>query len=326
MTHYHEGDSHDHSQGHNHNHATNSRGRLKLVLVIVTVIMVAELIGGILSNSLALLGDAGHMLIDALALALSLFALTMAARPATPSKTYGYHRVEIMAALVNGVTLFGVAAYIFYEAYQRFLDPPEVDAPLMLVIASIGLVANLSCIFILRGANHGNLNIKAAFWHIFGDTISSVGVIAAGVIIAVTGWPYADPIIAVVIGVILLWGAVRLVRESVDILLEAVPAHISMDAVVNTLKAIPGVDEVHDVHVWTLTSDIHALSAHLMIQNQSVSGSAEIVERVNSDLRRQFNITHTTLQMECERCTSCPTGTVCNILRPEDVAERAERI
>lgn len=317
--------SHQHNET---NHGNNtSRSRLKLVLGIVAVIMVVEVVGGILSNSLALLGDAGHMLVDCLALGLSLFAITMAVRPATSSKTYGYHRVEIMAALANGVTLVLVAAYIFYEAYQRFLEPPVVRAPLMLVIASIGLVANISGMLLLRGVSHHSLNIKAAFWHILGDTISSVGVIAGGIIIAVTGWSVIDPIIAVLIGCIILVGAVQLVRESVDILLEAVPKHISVDEVIRMLKTVPGVDEVHDVHIWTLTSDIHALSAHLIIQDQSVSGSAEIVERVNHDLSEHFNINHTTLQLECERCSSCPAqGAVCNIVRPEEPAERVERI
>lgn len=322
--------NHNHSD---HNHGESlSRSRLKIVLVVIFGIMAAEVIGGILSNSLALIGDAGHMLVDGLAIALSLFAITMAARPATLSKTYGYHRVEIMAALANGVTLVLVAAYIFYEAYQRFVatlqgNPPEVEAPLMLGIAVVGLIANLSGMFLLRGVSRHSLNIKAAFWHIIGDTISSVGVIAAAIVIAIRPeWGVADPIIAVAIGCILLVGAVSLVRESVDILLEAVPKHISVDDVIKTLKTVPGVDEVHDVHIWTLTSDIHALSAHLIIQDQSVAGSGEIVNKVNHDLTEQFNITHTTLQLECERCATCPEGTVCNIVRPEDVPERTEQI
>src|SRR3989304_7900852 len=267
------------------------------------------------------------MLIYGLALGLTRFAITVALRPATLSKTYGYHRVEIMAALANGVTLVLVAAYIFYEAYQRFLEPPVVRAPLMLVIASIGLVANLTGMLLLRGVSHHSLNTKAAFWHVIGDTISSVGVIAGGIIIAVTGWGIFDPIIAVLIGCIILVGAASLVRESVDILLEAVPKHVSVDEVIRMLKTVPGVDEVHDVHIWTLTSDIHALSAHLIIKDQSVSGSSEIVERVNSDLSTKFNITHTTLQLECERCASCPAqGAVCNITRPDEPPARAERI
>ena len=308
----------------NHNHgeaghfgAMGSRA-LKLALVIVVVIMVAEVIGGILSNSLALLGDAGHMLVDALALGLALFAMTIARRPATPSKTYGYHRVEIMAALANGTTLVLLALWIFYEAYQRFLEPPIVQTPLMLLVATIGLIANVIGMLLLRRASHGQLNIKAAFWHIVGDTISSVGVIVGGVIISITNWYVVDPIIAVFIGGIILWGAVRIVRESADILLEAVPRDIQVDKVIEKIKDVVGVEEVHDIHIWTITSGIHALSAHLIIEDQMVSRSAEIVEAVNQDLTRLFDITHTTLQLECEKCESCPSGIICNIRRSED--------
>lgn len=303
-----------HSQA-SHLTATGTR-QLKIVLGIVAVIMVAEVIGGILSNSLALLSDAGHMLVDTLALGLSLFAITVARRPATPTRTYGYHRVEIMAALANGTILVLVALYIFYEAYQRFWAPPLINIPLMLIVATIGLVANLIGIRLLRGVSHGSLNIKAAFWHIIGDTISSVGVIVAGIIIVVTGWYIADAIIAIFIGGIILWGAVRIVRESADILLEAVPRHIQVDKVIKTLKDVPGVEEVHDIHIWTITSGILALSVHLLIEDQMVSRSAEIADTVNKDLGRQFDIRHTTLQLECEKCESCPTGFICNISQP----------
>ena len=297
--------------------STISSRPLKIVLVIVLAVMVAEIIGGILSGSLALLGDAGHMLVDALALGLALFAITIARRPATATKTYGYHRVEIMAALANGTILVLVSLYIFYEAYQRFLEPPHVQAPLMLLVASIGLIANLTGIFLLRKASHRSLNIRAAFWHIAGDTISSVGVIIGGVIIAVAGWYIVDPIIAVLIGGIILWGAVRIVRESADILLEAVPKHIEVDKVIETIKSVSGVEDAHDIHIWTITSGIYALSTHLVIEDQTVSRSAEIVTTVNQELARHFNITHTTLQLECE---SCPTGFVCEIIQPADRA------
>jgi len=183
--------------------------------------MVAEVIGGIFSGSLSLLGDAGHMLVDALALGLSLFAMTVARRPATTTKTFGYHRIEILTALANGSILVLVSAYIFYEVYQRFLEPPTVRTPLMLTIAIIGLLANLCGVILLNQASRRSLNIKAAFWHIVGDTISSVGVIIAGIIILLTGWYIADTIVALVIGLIILWGAVRIVGESIDILLEA---------------------------------------------------------------------------------------------------------
>jgi cobalt-zinc-cadmium efflux system protein len=291
---------------------------LIITLAIVAGVMVVEIVGGLLSNSLALLGDAGHMLVDALALGLSLFALNLAKRPSTPTRTYGYHRMEIMAALANGSILVLVSIYIFYKAYGRFLEPPEVKTPLMLLVAVIGFIANLAGIILMRKGSRGTLNVKAAFWHILGDTISSVGVIAGGVIITFTGWRIVDPIIAVIIGLIILWGAVRLVRDSVDILMESVPKHIQVENVVDTLKSVAGVEDVHDIHVWTITSGIHALSAHLLIRDQMVSRSAEVVEAVNHSLAERFNITHTTLQLECAKCESCPSGIICNISRPEN--------
>lgn len=284
--------------------------RLKFTLAIVLTIMVAEVIGGILSGSLALLGDAGHMLVDALAIGLSLFAMSVARRPATATKTFGYHRVEILAALVNGTVLVLVAVYIFYEAYQRFLEPPEIKTPLMLAVATIGLLANLGGVILLNKASHRSLNIKAAFWHIMGDTISSVGVIIAGIVILFTGWYMADTVVAVFIGLIILWGAGRVVSEAANILLEAVPRHIDMAKVIDAIRNVPGVNEVHDTHIWTITSNIYALSAHLVIDDQMVSKSVQIVRSVRWELSQRFNISHTTLQLECG---SCPTKLVCEI-------------
>jgi cobalt-zinc-cadmium efflux system protein len=307
------------------NHLTSVIGNpLKMTLVIVLVIMVAEVIGGIISNSLALLGDAGHMFVDALALGLSLFAMTLAKKPATPTRTFGYHRVEILAALTNGVMVLLVSFYIFYRAYQRFLAPPMVKTPLMLLIATIGLIANLAGILLLRRGSHQSLNIKSAFWHIVGDTVSSVGVIIAGIIISITRWSIVDPIIAVFIGCIILWGAVGLVRESINILSEAVPKYIQLDKVIEMIKHIPGVEDVHDIHIWTITSGIEALSAHLLIEDQKVSESQEIVETVNKTLEKYFHITHTTLQLECEKCENCPSGVICNISRPEEAVEQVK--
>jgi cobalt-zinc-cadmium efflux system protein len=292
-----------------------SAGRpLKITLGLVLVIMVAEVIGGVFSNSLALLSDAGHMLTDALALGLSLFAIALARRPATATRTFGYHRAEIMAALANGTILVLVSVYIFYEAYQRFSALPEVKTPLMLTVAVIGLVVNLIGMFLLRRGSRQSINVKAAFWHIIGDTLSSVGVIIAGVIISFTGWYVVDPILAVVIGIIILWGAVRIVRESGDILLESVPGHIKIEEVITAVKTVSGVEDLHDVHVWTLTSGIYALSAHLSITDRTVSQSCDILTKVNEVLAKDFNITHTTLQLECE---SCPTGLVCNLPKAE---------
>jgi cobalt-zinc-cadmium efflux system protein len=302
----------------NHNTIDGSKA-LKVALLIVVVMMAAEVAGGILSNSLALLGDAGHMLVDALALGLSLVALNLARKPATTTRTYGFHRAEIIAALANGVTLTLVAAFIFYRAYQRFLNPVTVRTPIMLGVAVVGLVANLIAMQLLHRTRHDNLNVRAAFWHVFGDTISSVGVIVGGIIIAVTGWKIVDPIIAIVIGIIVLWGAVNLVRESVDILLETVPKNITLDKVTETIKSVNGVVELHDIHIWTITSGIYALSTHILIQDQMLSRTGEIIATINQELEHRFNITHTTFQLECEKCEKCAEGLVCQIHRPEEV-------
>lgn len=283
---------------------------LKIALAIVIVVMIAEVIGGILSNSLALISDAGHMLADVFAISLGIFAINMAKRPVTQTKTYGYYRAEIMAALANGTILILVAVYIFYEAAQRFSETSSVDALTMLPVAGIGLVANISGIFLLKEQSHKSLNIKAAFWHIIGDTLSSTGVMIAGMIILATDWYVVDPIIATIIGVVILWGAIRIVREATDVLLESVPKHISIDEVVAAVSNIEGVNDLHDVHIWTITSGVYAISAHLDIEDQMVSQSGEIVSAVNRVLTRDFNISHTTLQLECQ---SCPTGLVCNL-------------
>jgi cobalt-zinc-cadmium efflux system protein len=298
---------------HEDEHRYSLIGRpLKLTLGIVIVIMVAEIVGGILSNSLALLSDAGHMLTDALALGLSLFAISLARRPATLTRTYGYHRAEIMAALVNGTVLILVSVYIFYQAYHRFTALPAVKSPLMMAVAGVGLVANLIGMLLLRRGSRRSINVRAAFWHVIGDTLSSVGVIIAGIIIFFTGWYLADPVLAVVIGIVILWGAVRIVREAADILLESVPPNIEVEKVIAAAKTIPGVADMHDVHIWTITSGIYALSAHLSIADQTVSQSCDVITRVNQVLAGEFNITHTTLQLECD---SCPTGLVCNLPR-----------
>ena len=308
---------HDHNHHNDTGYFAAANRPLKIALAIVLVIMVAEAAGGILSNSLALLSDAGHMLIDALALTLSLVAMAIAKRPATRTRTFGYHRIEILAALANGLTVGLVSLFIFYEAYRRFFAPPDVKVPLMLTVAIIGLFANLAAILLLRGGGSASLNIRAAFWHIVGDTMSSVGVIITAVIISITGWTVADPVIAIFIGVVILIGAVRLVRESIDILSETVPRHIPVDKVIETFKEIPGVEDVHDIHIWTLTSGVHALSAHLLITDRMVSRSTGIIERAQRDLKRLFDITHPTLQLECEKCETCPEGDICEIRRTE---------
>jgi cobalt-zinc-cadmium efflux system protein len=293
-----------------HSSATTNQRRLLIALAITGLMTIVELVGGLISNSLALLGDAGHMFTDTLALGLSLVALTLAKRPASQNRTYGFHRAEVLAALTNGTILILISVYIFYEAYQRFVEPPEVRGGLMLAVATIGLVANLVGISILRSASRDNLNVKGAFLHMWGDTVSSLGVIAAGVTILVTGWTIADPIISILIGALILRGAVGLVLESSDILLEAVPKHLDVIQIGNALKGIRGVRDVHDMHLWTITSGMHALSCHVLIEDQMVSNSTQIVEEINETLSQKFGIAHSTLQLECEECKNSP---VCHI-------------
>ncbi len=305
---------HQHEREHYSGLAT---GPLIATLAITAGFMLVEAIGGLLANSLALLSDAGHMLVDALSLGLSLFAVVLARRPSTLTRTFGYHRVEIMAALANGSILVLVSAVVIFEAINRLYNPPEVKTPLMLGVAVAGLLANIAGVMLLRRGSRTSLNIKGAFWHVLGDMISSLGVIAAAITISVTGWTAADPVVAIAIGVIILWGAVQLVRDSVDILMEAVPKNISVEKVVAAIKQVEGVEEVHDIHVWTITSGIVALSAHLLVKDQMVSLSNVIRDSVNTMLGERFAINHTTLQLECARCETCPVGVVCQIARPD---------
>jgi cobalt-zinc-cadmium efflux system protein len=289
--------------------STNQR-RLLVALSITGLMTIVELAGGLISNSLALIGDAGHMFTDTLALGLSFYALNLAKRPANQTKTYGYYRAEILAALTNGVILVLVSGYIFYEAYHRFVEPPEVRGGLMLIVAAIGLVANVVGISVLRSGRSRNLNVKGAFLHMWSDTLSSVGVIAAGAIILLTGRTIADPIISIIIGILILRGAGGLVWESVNILLEAVPKHLDVSQINNAVRKIKGVKDVHDVHLWAITSGMYAMSCHLLIEDQMVSNCTQIVGEVNRTLSQEFGISHSTVQLECEECENSP---VCHI-------------
>lgn len=286
------------------------QGNLLIALFITGAIMVAEVIGGLLSNSLALLSDAGHMFMDVLALLLSFLALRFATRPATQKQTFGFYRLEILAALINGTVLLALSLFIFYEAYQRFIEPREIRGFIMLGVAAIGLGANIISALVLKAGSHESLNVKGAFLHVIGDLLSSVGVILGGAIILLTGWKRVDSIISFVIGVIILIGAYRLVMESVHILLESTPKDIGLNEVIDGVKTIEGVRDLHHVHLWTITSGIYALSAHVLIEDQMTSRSSQILEDIDRFLRERFNIDHTTIQFECE---ACQTDFVCRL-------------
>lgn len=292
---------HDHAHGHGYAGPGGKRGLL-IALGITLTMTIAEIIGGVLSNSLALLSDAGHMFTDTLALGLSLAAMKFAEMPATDRKTFGFYRFEILAALLNGVTLVLISLYIMYKAYQRILMPPPVEGKMMLIVAIIGLAANLLGAIFLMKHHETSLNIRGAFLHVIGDAISSVGVIIGAVIISATGWYLIDPILSILIAIGIIIGSVGLVKESVDILLESVPSHISVEAVADAISTIPGVRGAYHIHVWTITSGVHALSAHVVIDDQMVSGSRALLDSIRSLLADRFRIAHSTIQLECRRC------------------------
>ena len=275
---------------------------LLIVLAIAGMVMIAEIIGGILANSLALLSDAGHMVTDILALGLTLFAMRFARRPPTASKTFGFYRVEILAAFLNGILLLFICLYIFYEAYQRLVHPQEIKGLFMLIVAAIGLLANGVGILILRRSTRRNLNVKSAFFHIVGDTISSGGVIVGALLILYAGWYVADPLIGIFIGVLILRGAYSLVRESIDIFLEATPRDIDVEKMLGDLRKIRGVKGIHHLHLWTITSGIYAMSGHVLIEDLLTSQSAEILKEIEELLRGTYSIEHTTIQFESESC------------------------
>lgn len=268
---------------------------LKWVLGLTLVIMVAEVIGGWLANSLALLADAGHMLTDSAAVALALFASWVATRPATTAKTFGYLRLEILAALINGTLLIGLAGLIVWQALGRFVMPPEIEPRILFGVATVGLIGNAVALKILHLGQEKSLNVHGAYLHVLGDLLGSIGAMTAGAVILLTGWTLADPLISLLIAILILVGAVRLVRESVDVLLEATPPHIDLNEVANAIAAIPGVVQVHDLHVWTVTSGVVAMSGHAVVceaeQNQRVL--AAVQERMTD-----LGIDHVTVQIE----------------------------
>jgi cobalt-zinc-cadmium efflux system protein len=276
----------------------NETQRLRLALVIISVYFFAELIAGFLTNSLALLSDAGHMLSDVAAMALSLFAFHIAKRPATDNSTYGYHRVEILAALFNGLALWLIVGVIFAAAFNRLLAPPEVASRGMIVVAVIGLVVNIAAGFMLYDSHRHNLNLRGAFLHVVSDGVGSVGAIAAGLIMLLTGWYLADPLISIFIGVLILFSSWNLITESLSILMQSVPRGIRLDEVRDTIESVDGVAKVHDLHIWAVTSGVYTLSAHAVVENGG--DFHEVLNGIEGTLRRRFNIEHTTIQLEIE--------------------------
>jgi len=278
-----------------------------MALVFTATYMVAEIVGGLAANSLALLADAGHMFSDAAALGLSLVAVMLAQRPATSNRTYGFHRAEILAALTNGAALLALAVLIAREAWDRLSDPPEVQGGLMLAVACGGLAINLINLTILSGGRHHNLNVRGAWLHVMADTLGSVGAIAAGASIYFFGWRWADPLASFVIASLVIYSAGGLVRETLDVLMEGVPKGISIDEVTAALNGIPGVRDAHDVHVWSLTSGRNIATTHLVIAEGA--DHQGIIDAANRTLAKRFAIAHATIQVEhdelANKCNPC---------------------
>jgi cobalt-zinc-cadmium efflux system protein len=294
MSHSHAGHAHGQSR------AGEQKGRLALVLGLSAIVLVVEIAGGILSNSLALLADAAHMTTDIAGLGLALFAVKFAERPATPARTYGYYRVEILAALANAVLLAGISISIAIEAWHRLRNPEPVATGTMLAVASVGLVANALGALLLRSGSAHSLNVKAAYFEVLGDMIASLGVIVAGIILRYTGWPYADPLVSIGIALFILPRAWQLLRESVGVLLEGTPANVNLPALREAVCAVQGVLGVHDLHVWTLTSGVNALSAHAVLA--AGAPHQEVLAAVRQCLSRDFEIQHVTVQVESLDC------------------------
>lgn len=307
------GHHHDHSHGGHHHHGKGANKRALLIsLFIITAFLIVEIIGGFLTNSLALLSDAGHMLSDSSALFLSLIAMFFAARKPSAKKTYGFYRFEILAALINGVMLVVISLVIIWEAYQRFFAPPEVASLSMMGVAFVGLLANIAAAFVLmRGDYKNNLNIRSAFLHVLGDLLGSVGAILAGLLMWKFNWYIADPIISVVVAVLIMLSAWRVTRDSVDVLMENTPASIDADQVSDALSKIEGVTSVHDLHIWTVTSGFDSLSCHLHVKDGLAS--YPILQKALHLLEHQFGITHSTIQIEDSSILHqellCETGT-----------------
>jgi cobalt-zinc-cadmium efflux system protein len=305
--------AHSHA-GHSHARASDSRRKLTMVLVLTAIYMIAEAVGGWWTGSLALLADAGHMFTDVAALTLALTAAWFSSRPATSNKTFGYHRLEILAALVNGVALVVISMLILYEAYRRWSVPPAVQGSVVILVATGGLVINLLSAWILHGRHEIDLNMRGAWLHVLSDALGSLGAIIAGALMWLYGWYAADPLFSALIGILIVFSSWRLIRESTNVLLEGTPAHINLAAVEDSILHTDGVSNVHDLHVWTITSGREALSAHV-IHAYEVS-QPELLKELRAKLYDRFGVDHLTIQMETpdfedETFHFCHAGTAC---------------
>jgi len=295
MAHHHHHSDQTSGHSHHHHHTSNKRV-LFWSFILIFSFMIVEAIGGFLTNSLALLSDAGHMLSDAAALGLSLLAFKIGEKKATGNKSFGYKRFEIITAFINGITLIAISLYIFYEAFHRFTEPPVVNGNMMM-IALIGLVVNIFVAWMLmRGDSHENLNIRSALLHVLGDLLGSVGALIAGILIILFGWNIADPIASVLVAILIIISGLRITKDSLHILMEGKPEYVNIEALTKALTELDGVEDIHDIHVWSITSEFPSMSCHLVVQ-KSIDRD-HILKEANKIIKNQFHISHSTIQIE----------------------------
>ena len=295
-----------HSHNHNHNGATGTALRWSTIATVGFAVV--EVAAGIQSHSLALLSDAGHNFTDALALLLAWFGFYLQTKPADEIKTYGYHRAGVLSAFVNALTLVGLSAWIFYESVGRLRNPEAVHEGVMIALAAVGILVNGAVMLSLRSASRNDINVRSAFVHMLGDALGSVAIMIGALVIRYTGWAQVDPILSILIGLLIVWSAWDIIRESLNILLEGLPRGIRLPEVVSGMRAIEGVLDVHDLHIWSLGSSTHALSCHVLIEDVPLSVSDAILQRLNTVLADRFHISHTTVQFEHVSCAISENG------------------
>lgn len=293
--------AHEHAHGHAHGHTHSANKKTLLIsFIIIAGYMVIEVIGGLITNSLALLSDAGHMLSDAISLGIALMAFRVGEKAADYSKTYGYRRFEILAAVLNGATLVLIAVFIFYEAIQRFQNPPQIASTGMLIVASVGLLVNMLVAWIMmRGGDvEENLNMRGAYLHVISDMLGSVGAISAALLIMFLDWGWADPLASVIVAVLILRSGYQVSKSGLHVLMEGTPQNVDMDHIIQTIQDTEGIESIHDLHVWSITSGLHALSCHAVVCDQmSIAESECILQQIEHELEHQ-NIHHVTIQLE----------------------------
>ena len=303
------------SSNHTHTHfgdiARKTTSRMAISLFLTLVFVLIEAVAGILGNSLALLTDAAHNFTDAIALGLSWYAIRLTSQPANGRKTYGYHRAGILVALLNSTTLVLISLGIFYEAWRRFMSPPEVQSGILIAVGLIAVAVNLATAMLVKKGSEHDLNIRSAFVHLVGDVISTVGAVIAGVIIYFTGANWLDPLVSVLIGFLILYNAWGILHDSVEILLESTPRDIDTGRLVHDVKQIKGVLGVHDLHIWSITQNLRTMSAHILTDDLTISTGADIQRQINEIVHRGYNIAHATLQLECVECL--PASLYCDI-------------